>query len=339
LAIAVVLAAVIISASAFSYSSFETTITRTSTVTIACPGSASNDTSAVVTDCHSGVTLQLSTDPAAAVGTNLTVFLSVTNDISAPNRVNFTGYPTLPDGLGLLNDSSTTDFLLPMTSGCGYYYLALLNASGEPMQLNDNSPLTTCDSVSGLSAGFNPSQTFSDNVSFGGYWTSPNPSKPWANATYSRLTAGNYTLVAFDPWGQLAELSLTLLPASFDYLTAACYYISYGNDTGGPCFANTGAYIFGCRAAAATLQGCTQDVTTTLAPYSSYAINIRYPFANQTTEQINKAGSWPVNCLLTLQGAVPEGLASQTYNYCIPIGENSFVVGEPGGAPFYSPLT
>ena len=77
------------------------------------------------------------------------------------------------------------------------------------------------------------------------------------------------------------------------------------------------AYLFNCASAAATPQGCTQQVTSTLAPYPSYVINIKYPFANQSVP------SW-ANCLWTVQGITP----GQDYAYCISVNSASFIMGE-----------
>ena len=78
-----------------------------------------------------------------------------------------------------------------------------------------------------------------------------------------------------------------------------------------PCFGGD-AYVFNCASAAATSQGCTASTT---APYSSYVMNIKYPFADQAEP------SW-ANCLWTIaQG--------QGYAYCISINSTSFIVGEP----------
>lgn len=72
------------------------------------------------------------------------------------------------------------------------------------------------------------------------------------------------------------------------------------------------AYVFNCLAAAASPEGCTQTVTSTLSPYPSYAINIRYPFTNSTIP------SWD-NCLITEN-------ESSNYARCIPITLTAFVV-------------
>ncbi|MDV3244077.1 MAG: hypothetical protein LYZ66_02730 [Nitrososphaerales archaeon] len=80
-----------------------------------------------------------------------------------------------------------------------------------------------------------------------------------------------------------------------------------------PCWGGD-AYVFNCVSEAASPQGCTHQVTSTLAPYPSYVINIRYPFANQT------GPSW-ANCLWTVQGI------EQGYAACVTINSTSFAVG------------
>ena len=95
-----------------------------------------------------------------------------------------------------------------------------------------------------------------------------------------------------------------------------------------PCWGNTDAYVFDCASTAATPQGCTQVVISTLSSSASFNINIRYPFANQTTQEINQLQPSLVNCLWTVQGDVPQ---VQGYANCMSISSTSFIIGIPAG--------
>jgi hypothetical protein len=104
------------------------------------------------------------------------------------------------------------------------------------------------------------------------------------------------------------------------YVTASCFASAPGGNA--PCWGSGDPYIFNCTSEAATPQGCTQQVNITLAPYPSYTVNVKYPFANQS------GPSW-ANCLWTVQGIIP----GQGYAICIPITSNSFIMGEQGPPP------
>ena len=137
---------------------------------------------------------------------------------------------------------------------------------------------------------------------------------------------GEYTAAVADEWGQVAVLHFTVYPnvssrGSFIYLTNDCYATGAGGYT--PCFGGDHPYVFNCIAAASTPQGCTQTVTSTLAPYPSYVINIRYPFANSS------APSW-ANCLWITSGAVG---ATSGNGLCFSVNSTSFVVGQSSPPP------
>ena len=250
LAVAIVIAAVIVSAGALSYSSFESTVTKTTvstatstqvsvstltttstvvsteTVTTTCnQGSAITNFDAHVlpqnstTDCALGITLGLEANSSTTAGVNETVYLSLTNDLPMARNVNYTGPPTLPNGLDL-SSAAAYDYVLPLQPACAYpstssyepAFIAVYNGSGAPVQLNDSPvPIVSCiTSLSQTYHPFNASQTITETISIAGYYTSTDASEPWVNATHSPLSPGNYTLVAFDPWGQLTELGFTV---------------------------------------------------------------------------------------------------------------------------------
>jgi hypothetical protein len=58
---------------------------------------------------------------------------------------------------------------------------------------------------------FVPFQTKTESISVGGNWHSLNANEPWINATYSRFTSGNYTIIAFDVWRQTAEQNFAVI--------------------------------------------------------------------------------------------------------------------------------
>lgn len=345
IAVAIVIAAVIISATLLSYSAFESTITKTETTTVVdtcVQGSTTNEYSASnsTADCSLGVTLGIQAYQVITSGETLAVSVTLSNDVASARDVNYTGFPALQHGIDP-SSPAWYDYVLPLGPACGYpststfepAFLAVYNASGFPMQLSDlPMPMLSCVSNGAQSHFFSASQTLNESENVEQYWTSSDANEPWFNATSHIFPAGNYTAVAFDLWGQLAELSFTVLPQSFDYLTTACYYGSDGTEAAGPCFASAGAFIFDCKASAATSQGCTENITSSLDAHLAYTVNILYPFTNQTTEQINKTGPSPVNCLL-MDLSPAQDTMSQDYAYCLPIGPNSFVVGEQAVVP------
>jgi hypothetical protein len=212
IAAAIVIAGVLVSASLFVALQNEKT-----TVTVTCTGSAAGLDSASVTDCARGLTLGLSATPIIAEGSNQTVTVSVSNDLSAPSTVNYTSFPSLPHGLSMSNLEIVT-YVLPSIPACGYSgsqapaLFMVLNASGYPMQLNDEPPsVSSCLSSGPLkSYTFTASETVTSEIAIGGYWTSNDTSEPWVNATYHHFSPGSYTLLAFDPWGQTVELSFAV---------------------------------------------------------------------------------------------------------------------------------
>jgi len=137
---------------------------------------------------------------------------------------------------------------------------------------------------------------------------------------------GVYTVAVADEWGQVAVTHFTVSAnepseGSLIYLTNDCYRTGAGGYI--PCFRSSQPYVFNCAAAAATPQGCTREVTGTLAPYPSYIINIRYPFISSS------APSW-VNCRWIVSGAVGAVSAS---GHCFSSNSTSFVVGEQAPPP------
>ena len=215
-AAAVLLVVVVASLALNAYQySVPRSVTITKTVTTTCVQSVSNATNALATDCKLGITLGLWANPTISMGSNQTVRILVKNDLSTPNRANFTGLPTLPHGLGLLNDT-LENYVLPEVLGCGttapaysgLAFIAVYNASGVPLQMNIMEPCILAQPIEVQPPfQFNASQTIGKSVSVGGYWMSADRSEPWINATYHRLAPGSYTIVAFDLWKQLAELN------------------------------------------------------------------------------------------------------------------------------------
>jgi len=117
--------------------------------------------------------------------------------------------------------------------------------------------------------------------------------------TSTTTSTTTQTSVSFGSWIYLS---------ADGYATDAGRYVpSWGGD----------AYLFNCASSAATTQGCTGQVTSTLVPHPSYFVNVRYPYANQTEP------SW-ANCLWTVEG-IPAG---QGYGYCTLINSTSFIVGD-----------
>ena len=248
LAVSIIVAAVLVSASVLSYSYFEATTTRTvttattttstlvstftstATTTLTSTSgticlSTSNATNAFTTDCQLGVTLGLATSPEFPVGKNVTVSVSLTNDFAESDDINYTNPPSLPDDPDLAScpvaGCPASDYTIPEIFPCGGVIgpaslpvpvlITIDNGSGSPMQLSDSHLIPpSCFAFDLPYYHFGPFQTVAETISVGGYWTSPDANEPWVNATYSQFGPGNYTVVAFDLWGQLASLNFTV---------------------------------------------------------------------------------------------------------------------------------
>lgn len=173
MAIAIVVAAIAISATMLSYSAFGRIVTSTTTSTSTLVGTSvsvttttvpkvqtstttdyqtvtcddqANTTGATTTNCTVGLTLSLSAPSEVALGSNQTIRVSLTDAISVPETVeeDLSSELTLPGGLSL--SPRIVDFLLPTISGCFLstgelpQFVAILNASGDAIQLNDANP-------------------------------------------------------------------------------------------------------------------------------------------------------------------------------------------------------
>jgi hypothetical protein len=311
IATAIVIAAVLISASLFiaiGQSAKTSTSTTTVTIRVNCTDHFSNGTASSVTDCVRGLTLGISDRPTIAAGSNQTIHLLLSNELNA-RSINFTSFPTLP-GLNP-SDQNELDYLLPAQSECSFpppgyapMFMALLNASGDPMQLSDAPPNTlACLSSPSTSYSFGPSQTVSEQFSVGGYWTSVDHSQPWINATYSEFSPGSYTIVAFDAWGQLAELDFTVSPGSVQLtnvptmtVNGSLYYfddvssdITVGNP-GYSFFHNASVTFLGVKFVTycpPTYGGCPVPSGTTITTATTMflgAIRLNATFADKSTE-------------------------------------------------------
>lgn len=204
-------------------------------------------------------------------------------------------------------------------------------------------PASDRANLTGIYDVFNSNQTLgpfrlAQNFTIGGYWNlrslagelnipiigdNGNPNTPPDSA---RFTPGTYTVAVADEWGQSVVMHFTVFAnepseGSLIYLTNDCYATGAGSYI--PCFGSAHPYVFNCAAAAATPQGCTQEVTSTLAPYPSYIINIRYPFIGSSAQ------SW-ANCRWIVSGAA--GAVSGN-DHCFSSNSTSFVVGEQAPPP------
>lgn len=175
----------------------------------AVPGATSNFT----TSCQTGLTLSVASDPDIPVGTNQTIYVSLQNHLPSPQTANSSGSTNLPPGL----DSQLVDWedVQPQLPQCGAVaqgYIVIYNESGSLLMLQDEPDTLTqlCDNIANIGATLNPYQTVTVSLSFGGYWTSADANEPWINATYRAFSPGEYTIVAFDSWGQLTKLSFTV---------------------------------------------------------------------------------------------------------------------------------
>ena len=99
--------------------------------------------------------------------------------------------------------------------------------------------------------------------------------------------------------------------------TGACSETGPGYSGNVPCFTydRSGAYIFGCTASAATLSGCTVSFGTGSTEYN---VTVWYPATNQSMR-------W-ANCDYLVRNL--SGQTYRTFEDCIPITTNSFIVAE-----------
>jgi hypothetical protein len=269
LAAAIIIAGVLISASLFvaiggatktvttatTSTTIQTVVSTTTTTvtshTSSCSGSYGGGsvpeaTNNFTTSCQTGITLSVASDPDIPVGTNQTIYVSLQNELPSPQTANSSGFTNLPPGL----DSQLADWedVQPQLPQCGAEaqgYIVIYNESGSLLMLQDEPETLTalCVNVQNIGATLNPYQTVTDTLSFGGYWTSTDANEPWINATYHVFGPGEYTIAAFDPWGQLTMLNFTVstlstplyavtfqqLPCAGDY--AVPWSVTLGNDT------------------------------------------------------------------------------------------------------------
>ena len=111
------------------------------------------------------------------------------------------------------------------------------------------------------------------------------------------------------------------------YLSAnSGYTVSYGSMVyPTPCFGATG-YVFECGAAAATSQGCTQEVYISGAN-ENFNVTIWYPYLDHAGEQPGQ------NCQWSGSLPSPPGPDGPYYAYCIPVNSTSFLVSQPAPPP------
>jgi hypothetical protein len=96
-----------------------------------------------------------------------------------------------------------------------------------------------------------------------------------------------------------------------------------------PCFSSniSEMVVFNCARAAATPQGCTEQVNSSASSHPSYVITIWYPYVNQPGEQ-----PW-ANCAFS----VPVDYFNHESSYCISLSLDSFIIVT--SAPPPPPLT
>ena len=187
---------------------------------------ASLELSLAWSDPASALGLGLSADRTIPAGSNLTIRLSLTNELPLPNPGRVTAdFPSLPSGLTFFS-GPFFDYVLPVVPGsCGGFpsgyipaFVAVYNRSGNPQVLTDAPPnlfVSSCPAAT--SPGFcncywfAPFETKTESISVGGVWHSSVANEPWVNATYAKFTPGNYTMIAFDWWGQTTEQNFTVI--------------------------------------------------------------------------------------------------------------------------------
>jgi hypothetical protein len=223
------------------------TITSTTTVTqivnegqiCDIGGSLSNSPSAHDTNCQESITLFVGIgDTTLKSGGNLTISLSVQNNVNSPRQINATGFPLLPSGANP-NNGGYYFYTLPSIPVCGLSpfdapvpaFVMIYNSSGSPLLLNNPSngisiPVTflatnsstgvssfvMCLSLGSPTYHFGSSQALSTTINMGGYWTSPRQTTALTPiASFQHFSPGKYTLVAFDAFGDSVILPFTVM--------------------------------------------------------------------------------------------------------------------------------
>jgi len=202
-------------------------------------GSIANSPSAHDTNCQESLTLSLGMgNTTVPSGTNLTISLSLQNNLNVPRQLNTTGYPLLPYGANA-NNGGYYYYTIPNIPFCGLSpldapvpaFVMIYNSSGDPLLLNDPTsgiPIHFSVSITNTTAGttetvllcvsigapvydFAASQALSTTLNIGGYWTAPQQTTALAPiASFQHFRPGHYTLVAFDAFGDSVVLPFTV---------------------------------------------------------------------------------------------------------------------------------
>jgi len=137
-------------------------------------------------------------------------------------------------------------------------------------------------------------------------------------ATETQTSTTTDTVVNTIPWYGLAYLGS--LPGCS---------VSYGSTSyPGACFSpKSDPVLFNCAAAAASSQGCTQQITITGSSKLNFTITVWYPYTNYNGEQ-----PWQ-NCKYVEPLPTPPGPDGPYYAYCISVNSTAFLVALPALGP------
>jgi hypothetical protein len=119
------------------------------------------------------------------------------------------------------------------------------------------------------------------------------------------------------PWSkpQGSGISYLVVPNSCSGPGLACFNSNFSE-----------AFIFTCKEAAASPQGCTVRVNSTTKYWEFNTVTVWYPYVNETVD----ASSW-TNCAYKALGGNPPQFYGPFNAYCAPIGANGFVLMTPYG--------
>jgi hypothetical protein len=178
-----------------------------------------NATTSSVSNCEAGITFTFGVEEAKVLpGDNVSVYLSLTNDKPSINDICFSGLNLSQLGLAANMVSNFLAVPSPLPAVCHPDVPAVVmvyDETGSPLQLNDEIPSSViCGTTScGVPYSLGPSKTYTEAMSFGGYWVSTNSSAPWENATFHTFSPGRYIIVAYSEMmassGSLQPLILT----------------------------------------------------------------------------------------------------------------------------------
>ncbi len=222
----------------------------------------------------------------------------------------FTMYIGNNSALGAFTISPTPGSIRPSANVSYVTVLYRVSALANSKGIYENSaPYGYCGSMP-MAVGYSASQLNGSDF----------PSRPPPHSCIAEL----YSPVSVGVVGiDVAYVDIAPSRLYLDQYTGTCAETGPGYSGNVPCFTydRSGAYVFGCTAAAATQSGCTVSFGS---GSTGYNVTVWYPDTNQSIP-------W-ANCAYAVTN--PSGQTPRVFEDCIPVTSTSFIV-----ADYPSPLT